>query len=60
MISIEEIRRRAEAWLSPEYNEEIRKEVKEMLENDETKLIDAFYKDLEFGTGGLWGQAPIV
>lgn len=55
MLSIEEIRRRAEAWLAPEFNEDIRREVREMLEKDEKKLIDAFYQDLEFGTGGLRG-----
>jgi len=55
MISSEEIRKRAEAWLSPDFNEEIRNEVREMLEKDEKKLIDAFYQDLEFGTGGLRG-----
>lgn len=55
MISMSEIRSRAEAWLGEEYNEETRREVKEMLENDEKKLTDAFYQDLEFGTGGLRG-----
>jgi len=55
MLSIEEIRRRAEAWLAPEFNEDTRNEVREMLEKDEKKLIDAFYQDLEFGTGGLRG-----
>ncbi|HLP73815.1 MAG TPA: hypothetical protein VK155_12990, partial [Bacteroidales bacterium] len=55
MLSIEEIRNRAKTWLGPEFDEATRKEVKEMLENDEKKLIDAFYQDLEFGTGGLRG-----
>ncbi len=55
MLSIGEIRRKAEQWLGPEFNEEIRKEVRYMLEEDEKKLIDAFYQDLEFGTGGLRG-----
>jgi phosphoglucomutase len=55
MLLIEEIRARAHQWLGPEFNEETRKEVSEMLENDEKKLIDAFYQDLEFGTGGLRG-----
>jgi len=41
--------------LGSEFNDETRKEVKEMLANDEKKLIDAFYQDLEFGTGGLRG-----
>lgn len=55
MLSIDQIRNKARQWLGPEFNEEIRKEVLEMLENDENRLIDAFYQDLEFGTGGLRG-----
>lgn len=49
------IRARANAWLSEEYDEETRNEVQQMLDNDEKRLIDAFYQDLEFGTGGLRG-----
>ncbi len=55
MLSVEKIREKATAWLSEEFNEQTRKEVREMLENDEKKLVDAFYQDLEFGTGGLRG-----
>jgi phosphoglucomutase len=55
MLSTGEIRRKAESWLGAEFNEETRREVKEMLEHDDKKLIDAFYQDLEFGTGGLRG-----
>ena len=55
MQSVEQIRAKAEKWLSAEFNEEIRKEVREMLDHDEKKLVDAFYQDLEFGTGGLRG-----
>ena len=47
---------RAQKWLGPEYDEETRKEVKRMLDaEDKTELIESFYKDLEFGTGGLRG-----
>ena len=47
---------KAEQWLAPEFDEQTRKEVKELMGNaDKTGLIDAFYKDLEFGTGGLRG-----
>lgn len=50
------VKEKAEKWLGPQYDEETRKVVKEMLEaEDKTPLIDAFYKDLEFGTGGLRG-----
>jgi len=55
MLSPDEIRKKAESWLGKEFNEETRNEVQEMLEKDEKKLIDAFYQDLEFGTGGLRG-----
>jgi phosphoglucomutase len=55
MLSPDEIRKKAESWLDKEFNEETRKEVREMLDKDEKKLIDAFYQDLEFGTGGLRG-----
>lgn len=55
MINIEEIRTKAAAWLGEEFDEATRSEVKHMLEHDEKALIDAFYQDLEFGTGGLRG-----
>ncbi len=47
---------KANEWLSPAYDEETRKEVQALLDNeDKNPLIDAFYKELEFGTGGLRG-----
>ncbi len=47
---------RAKEWLSPAFDEETRKDVQAMLDNpDKTALIDAFYQNLEFGTGGLRG-----
>ena len=53
LISVKE---KAEKWLGPQYDEETRAAVKAMLDDDDkTALIDAFYKDLEFGTGGLRG-----
>ena len=52
---IEIIRSRAAAWLTDEYDDETRSEVRHMMDNDEKALVDAFYKDLEFGTGGLRG-----
>jgi phosphoglucomutase len=55
MLSINDIRKKAEIWLGNEFNEETREEVRRMLEKDEKRLIDAFYQDLEFGTGGLRG-----
>jgi phosphoglucomutase len=55
MLSTEQIRKKAESWLKEEFNSETRQEVQQMLDNDEKRLIDAFYQDLEFGTGGLRG-----
>jgi phosphoglucomutase len=55
MINIDEIRKKAQAWLGSEYDEPTRREVQHMLDHDEKSLIDAFYQDLEFGTGGLRG-----
>lgn len=55
MLTTDDIRKRASHWLGSDFNEETRKEVADMLEHDEKKLIDAFYQDLEFGTGGLRG-----
>lgn len=53
---IKMVTEKANEWLSPAYDEETRKEVQAMLDNeDKTPLIDAFYKELEFGTGGLRG-----
>ena len=47
---------KAQQWLSPSFDEETQKAVKEMLAKaDKTDLIESFYKDLEFGTGGLRG-----
>lgn len=47
---------KAKEWLSPSFDENTRKEVEAMLANsDKTDLIESFYRDLEFGTGGLRG-----
>ena len=53
---IEEVRKRAEVWLGKDYDENTRNLVQTMLDNDDpADLIESFYKDLEFGTGGLRG-----
>lgn len=53
---IKQVTEKAEKWLTPAYDAETQVEVRRMLENDDkTELIEAFYKDLEFGTGGLRG-----
>ncbi len=55
MININDIRKKASAWLGSEFDEATRTEVQALLDNDEKALVDAFYQDLEFGTGGLRG-----
>lgn len=51
-----DIQKKIKDWLTTSYDEETRKAVQTLMEtNEETELIDAFYKDLEFGTGGLRG-----
>ena len=51
-----QVRGKAEKWLSEIYDKETRREVQRLLDNDDPSgLIDAIYKDLEFGTGGIRG-----
>ncbi len=50
-----EIIERAKVWLSESYDAETRKRVQELLDNDPNELTESFYKNLEFGTGGLRG-----
>ncbi|MDE6484088.1 MAG: phospho-sugar mutase [Duncaniella sp.] len=53
---LKEVTAKAQVWLGPAYDEETRAEVKRMLDaEDKTDLIESFYRDLEFGTGGLRG-----
>ena len=43
------------SWLNGNYDKDTKEEVSKLLQTNEKELIDAFYKDLEFGTGGLRG-----
>ena len=53
---LKEVTARAQVWLDGNYDAETKAEVRQMLDaTDKTLLIEAFYKDLEFGTGGLRG-----
>ena len=53
---IDKVREKAQRWLDGAYDESTKAEVRRMLNNqDTTELVDSFYKDLEFGTGGLRG-----
>lgn len=47
--------KKAKTWLSTNYNQETRTEVQRLIDNQSDDLVEAFYKDLEFGTGGLRG-----
>lgn len=49
------VKERAEKWLKGNIDADTKKEVQQLLDNDQTGLIDAFYRDLEFGTAGLRG-----
>ena len=53
---LEMVRSKAQGWLTKSYDAETRAQVQALLDNeDSTELIECFYKDLEFGTGGLRG-----
>lgn len=53
---LNEVIAKAQIWLDGNYNEETKKEVRRLLEaEDKSELIESFYRDLEFGTGGLRG-----
>ena len=46
---------KAKGWLGEQYDEQTRQQVKYLMDNDMKELVESFYKDLEFGTGGLRG-----
>ncbi len=46
---------KAQAWLDGNYDEATKQEVRMLIENNPNELVESFYKDLEFGTGGLRG-----
>ena len=50
-----QVQAKAQEWLDGNYDEDTKKQVKNLLENDEKELIESFYRELEFGTGGLRG-----
>ncbi|MEZ5072460.1 MAG: phospho-sugar mutase [Bacteroidales bacterium] len=52
---LQQVKAKAQAWLDSPVNEATKNEIRRMLEQDEHELIESFYKDLEFGTGGLRG-----
>src|SRR5210317_1718052 len=52
---LEQVKIKANSWLEGNYDDETKKQVKYLIENDENELIESFYRELEFGTGGLRG-----
>jgi phosphoglucomutase len=49
------IQQRVQAWLNGNYDEETKSEIRKLSEDSPGELADAFYRNLEFGTGGLRG-----
>jgi len=54
-IILNQVKERAQAWLESPIDEASREAILTMMNEDETELIESFYRDLEFGTGGLRG-----
>ena len=50
-----EVKVKANKWIDGNFDEETKKQVNNLLENDENELVESFYRNLEFGTGGLRG-----
>lgn len=46
---------KAESWLNANINEETKTKIRTLIDENPTELVDSFYQDLEFGTGGLRG-----
>lgn len=49
------VQSKAQSWLDGDYDEATKAQVRHLMENDHNELVESFYKDLEFGTGGLRG-----
>ena len=52
---MQEILDKAKKWLSPTFDAETNQEIQQLINSNSTDLADRFYKDLEFGTGGMRG-----
>lgn len=52
---LKSVREKASQWLSADFDNETREKVKHLMDSNETELTECFYRDLEFGTGGLRG-----
>ncbi len=49
------VMKKAQAWLDGNYDEQTKAQIRFLIDNDKKELVESFYKDLEFGTGGLRG-----
>ena len=49
------VKAKAQQWLDGDYDAQTKEQVRKLMENDPKELVESFYKDLEFGTGGLRG-----
>ena len=58
-MTSEDIIKKSSQWLSPVFNAHTREEVTRMIVNDQEELFECFYKDLEFGTGGMRGKMGV-
>ncbi len=52
---LEQVKDKANSWLNGPIDDESREAILHLMDHNETELIESFYKDLEFGTGGLRG-----
>ena len=52
---MKEFEKKAQSWLDGDFDQQTKMQVLELRNNDPAGLEDAFYKNLEFGTGGLRG-----
>ncbi len=50
-----QIMEKASLWLTPSFDDETRRQVQHLIDNDPAELAESFYRNLEFGTGGLRG-----
>ncbi len=51
----ETTKKKIHSWLNGEYDQDTKDRIMELMENNQDELLDSFYRDLEFGTGGLRG-----
>ncbi len=50
-----DVLKKANSWLEGNYDEDTKNRIRSMIQNEQQELIESFYRDLEFGTGGLRG-----